>query len=135
MGKPTSQANEEASIVVSGVFSGTGQSGAAVTGSGLGKTGGEGGQAPSGGNPGQTVSPVFFREFNAALIGAFTGSCQLEKSFDGSNWTIVNIGATNTQAIFTGPVALIMFEPEYGVSYRWNCTALSVGTPGYRISQ
>ena len=71
---------------------------------------------------------------------AFTGSVQLERSFDGcSTW----LAATNwdaaggVPAVFTGNASLPFFEAEAGVYYRLNCTAYTaVGgvTMNYRLS-
>lgn len=136
MGKPTTTANDQASIIVSGTFTGTGRSGNATTGYGLGATGGVFASAPSGGNPGQTVAPAFYRDFNVALWGTFVGTISLQRSFDGgSNWNIVSSDTYGTAATYAVPVSLAAFEPEYGVIYCWNCSAYTSGTVNYRISQ
>ena len=77
---------------------------------------------------------------NAALFtGAgitWSGTVQLERSFDGGNTFIVcNIGA-GTLAQFTAgtPVSTILSEPESGVLYRFNCTAYTSGVINYRLS-
>jgi len=70
---------------------------------------------------------------NAALFTGvpivFTGSAQLERSFDGgatwlaaTNWD----AAGGTPAIFTGNATLPFFEAETTVYYRLNCTAYTV---------
>lgn len=136
MGKLSTGGNECASAVVSGTFAGTGQSGNAVSGSGLGKSGGDGSQSPSGGHAGTSVPPAFFRDFNFALWGTFSATIQLEKSFDGgSTWLVCCEDTYGTAAAYTAPVNLSGYEPEYGVLYRWNCTAYTSGTVNYRISQ
>lgn len=135
MGKPTSTANDQASIIVSGTFTATGSSGNGTTGYGLGETGGVFGAAPSGGNPGQTVAPAFYHNFNVALWGTFVATVSLQRSFDGTNWNIVSSDNYGTSATYAAPVNLAAFEPEYGVIYRWNCSAYVSGTVNYRISQ
>lgn len=136
MGKIATTGNEAASVVVSGTFTATGQSGNATTGFGWGKSGGEGSQSPSGGSPGLSVSPAFFRDFNFALWGTFVGTVQLEKSFNGgTTWLVCCEDNSGTAAAYTGSVNLSGYEPEYDVIYRWNCTAYTSGTVNYRISQ
>lgn len=77
---------------------------------------------------------------NASFTGAtisYSGSVQLERSFGGGNpWIVCNVGGSGAQAIWnTGtPVSLVAGEPEKGVAYRLNCTALSSGTINYRMS-
>ena len=77
---------------------------------------------------------------NAALFtGAgitWSGTVQLERSFDGGKTFIVcNIG-TGTLAQFTAgtPVSTVLSEPESGVLYRFNCTAYASGVINYRLS-
>lgn len=68
----------------------------------------------------------------------FTGSVQLERSFDGGpTWLVCNIGGGGTLAIYNAgtPVNLTFGEPERNVLYRWNCTALSAGVISYRFSE
>jgi hypothetical protein len=67
----------------------------------------------------------------------YTGSVQLERSFDGgSTWTLCNIGGSGLMAIWGAgtPVNFAFGEPEKQVLYRLNCTALSAGNINYRIS-
>lgn len=77
---------------------------------------------------------------NASFTGAaikFTGSVQLERSFDGGKtWIVCNVGADGTLAVYTDgtPVSFAFGEPERSVLYRLNCTALSAGNINYRIS-
>lgn len=78
---------------------------------------------------------------NAALFtGAdikFTGSFQIERSFDGgSTWIVCNVGGAGTLAQYTAgtPVSMVIGEPEKNVLYRINVTALSGGNINYRIS-
>lgn len=74
---------------------------------------------------------------------AYTGSVQLEKSFDGgASWIVVNIGppGSGAMAIYQNAacVSFTLFEPEKQVLYRWNCTAITLtGAESiqYRISE
>jgi hypothetical protein len=74
----------------------------------------------------------------------FSGTLQLERSFDGgSTFIVCNIGTSGTLAQWTGttvgPIQLTFGEPEKEVLYRFNCTVLTSvlggGTLNYRISQ
>lgn len=121
MGKQTASASEIAVKVVSGTFTGTGQSGNANAGLNAGANG---------------TPPVFKDVFNAALWGVFSATVQLEKSFDGgTNWVVVSKDASGGAASYSDVVALGVYEPEHNVLYRWNCTAYTSGTVNYRISQ
>lgn len=78
---------------------------------------------------------------NATFTGAsiiYTGSAQVERSFDGgATWLVCNIGGAGTLAQFNAgtPVAITFGEPEREVLYRINVTALTGGNVNYRISQ
>lgn len=64
--------------------------------------------------------------------GTFTGSVQIERSFDGGVTPIIcGIGGDGTQAIYAtgGQLSLVVSEPEQGMLWRVNCTALSGGGP------
>lgn len=135
MAKLTPTSADSAITIVSGTFTATGQSGAGVMGAASGKNSTQ--FSPYGNfQQGQTAPQTFFRDFNLALWGTFAGTIQLEKSFNGgTTWLPINEDNTGTPAAYTGPVCLSGFEPEYGVLYRWNCTAYTSGTVNYRISQ
>lgn len=69
---------------------------------------------------------------------SFTGSVQIERSFDGGlTFVPCNIGGGGQLAVYTAgtPISLTFGEPERQVLYRLNCTALSAGNINYRISQ
>lgn len=72
----------------------------------------------------------------AALIGSFTGSFTLQISFDqGSTWSAASKNSNGEDATYIAPIAVVIDAPdEDGVLFRWNCTALSAGTPTARIS-
>jgi len=76
------------------------------------------------------------RRFNLSLWGAFTGVVAVERSFDrGASWIGCSRDGAGTPAAYSTPVSLVLEEPEAGVLYRLNCTALSAGTVSYRLSQ
>lgn len=136
MGKLTATGNEFACLVVSGIFTATGQSGAALSGTGTGKNGDGHDQSPVGGTANAATPQGFYHDFNFALWGTFSATVQLEKSFDaGITWLVCCKDNNGTAASYTGAINLSGFEPEYGVLYRWNCTAYTSGTVNYRISQ
>lgn len=75
--------------------------------------------------------------FNAAISGTWAGATmQLQKSFDGgATFVPATEDASGTSASYTGNVAIVVYEPESGVYYRWQPTvALSSGTVAWRIS-
>lgn len=76
--------------------------------------------------------------FTGSNIG-YTGSIQMERSFDGGKtWLVGNVGGSGTMAIWAAgtPVSLTFGEPELQVLYRLNCTAISGALPiNYRFSQ
>ena len=75
------------------------------------------------------------RDFNVSIWGSFTGSIQLERSFDnGSTWLPITAAGTQLY-IWTAPASEVAEEPEQGPIYRLHCTAQSGGTANYRISQ
>ena len=142
MGKLTTAAIENASVVVAGTLSSAASSGNGTTGSGFGKTGAQRSPAPSGGTPGNTVAPNFYDWFNATLSWSnFVGSVQLERSFDGSStYQVVTEANSGSPAVYTGAGAAFTFstsfyEPELGVLYRFRVTAYTSGSLTYRISQ
>jgi hypothetical protein len=108
-------ANDQANACVSGSFAATGNSGIfAVQG-----------------------------YFNGILYGnngpngAWTGSVQLERSFDGgTTWIVAGVGGGGGQAVFTTgmDVSFVGYEPERGVLYRFHCTSLVSGHVNYRFS-
>jgi len=67
----------------------------------------------------------------------YSGSVQLERSFDGgSTWIVANVGGSGQMAIYSAgtPISTSFGEPESEVLYRLNCTAYTSGTINYRIS-
>jgi hypothetical protein len=83
---------------------------------------------------GRTAGVVLFGEFNLSLSGTFTGSVQLERSVDGGI-TYQPITSFGMPFIFTTKCEETFNEPQPGVFYALNCTALSSGTIGFRMGQ
>lgn len=113
----TPPAHDQATAVVSGSFTATGQSGSFMP----------------------------YGPFNVTIGGSggpngnWTASVQLERSFDGgTTWYVRSVDGTGTQAVYgTTPnkdVSITVGEPERGVLYRLDCTAYTSGTINYRMS-
>lgn len=94
------------------------------------------------------VSAVFlpWGTFNLLIYGsggpngAWAGTVQLERSFDGgTTWIICgDASGANGQAVYNTnnvDVSRLVGEPEQGVAYRLHCTAYTSGTINYRLSQ
>lgn len=79
-------------------------------------------------------SPRAGRGFNVEVRGTFVGSVQMERSFDGTNWTPMTAAGTQLYA-WTAPASEQAQEDEVGPQYSLNCTAYTSGTVTYRISQ
>ena len=101
--------------------------------------------AGSFGATGLSAAWIFYGSFNIVLYGsggpngAWDGSVQLERSFDGgSTWIVAGVGGSGAQAVYataTGAdVSIVCMEPERGVGYRLHCTAWTSGTINYRMS-
>ncbi len=74
--------------------------------------------------------------FNITLGGFGNATVKIERSFDGgSTWHVASRDAAGAEATYTANASLVADEPETGVLYRLNCTALSSGPIAYRISQ
>lgn len=65
-------------------------------------------------------------QFNLSLTGFGTATVQVERSFDGSTWLVVDSFTADAQKVVT--------EPESGVKWRLNCTSHTTGTINYRLS-
>lgn len=86
--------------------------------------------------PGASAGINLSGAFNFSLWGAFTGSASLERSFDGgTTWLNCSIDTSGDPNAFTAPTSGTCSEPESGVLYRVNCTALSAGAINWRLSQ
>ena len=85
--------------------------------------------------PGQSASVEVSGTFNVTVGGPFTGTGALERSFDNGS-TFIPVASTGVTAdSITTPVSRTYHEPERGVLYRFNFSALSAGAAAYRISQ
>jgi hypothetical protein len=109
---------DQANVVVSGTFTAAGQV-----------------------SPAYVLYGVFnlFVYANGGPNAAWTGSVQLERSFDGGvTWVVCGVGGGGiAQAIYASglDVSITADEPERGMGYRIHCTALSAGAPlNYRLS-
>ena len=79
--------------------------------------------------------PIYGRSFNISVWGTFSGTVQLERTFDnGTNWLPVTAGGVGAY-VWTAPASESTVEDEVGVAYRFNCTAYTSGTVNYRMSQ
>lgn len=88
----------------------------------MGQFGATGNSAP--------FTPIPDRGFNVSIWASFSGTISVTRSFD-SGVTYLPTGNIYS----SGPVSVIIQEPEAGVLYRLECTALASGTPNYRLSQ
>jgi hypothetical protein len=73
--------------------------------------------------------------FNLFVTGAFTGSCQIERSFDAGETILPVTNADGTVRTFAGPDAVLVDEPERGMAYRIHCTELTAGAIDWRFSK
>jgi hypothetical protein len=81
-------------------------------------------------------SPAVGRSFNACLDGSFVGTVRLERAFPDRIGTVHPLTAAGASILsFTAPCSEQWQEDEFGVLYRWNCTAYTSGTINYRLSQ
>jgi hypothetical protein len=65
----------------------------------------------------------------------FSGTIQLERSFDGGHtWIPCFAWWGGSQLKWTTEMSTVLMEPEKGVLYRLNCVAYTSGTMNYRIS-
>ncbi len=67
--------------------------------------------------------------YNVSLAGvtAATATVQLQRSFDnGTTWLVVES--------YTADAEQVKHNPEFGVQYRYECTAHTSGTVTYRLS-
>lgn len=85
--------------------------------------------------PGASPAVRMQGDFNLTLWGTFTGlSATLQRSFDdGATW----VDCTNGGLLLTltGPASEVCNEPEAGVLYRVNVTAIASGTVTVRLSR
>ena len=85
--------------------------------------------------PGASPAILLQGRFNLTLSGSFTGlAATLQRSFDGgATWaSCTNLGAPT---VFTAAASELGEEPEPGVLYRVNVTAIASGSVSVRLSQ
>jgi hypothetical protein len=84
---------------------------------------------------GATAWMPFSGRFNLALgPAAFTGTVQVERSFDGGA-TAHPCTQGGVVQLFTAPATEVLEEPEPGVLYRLNCITYTAGPIAWRLSQ
>ncbi len=84
---------------------------------------------------GQSAAIALRGKYNFSLSGFGTATVKLERSFDGgSSWKVMS-KPDFSAASFSADVEGVGEEPEAGMLYRFNCDAHSSGTIAYRISQ
>lgn len=72
---------------------------------------------------------------NVTIWGTFSGTVQIERSFDGgSTWFVLDKDTSGTDLTFTAPQSVVIDEPENGVLYAVNCTNYVSGTINFRLS-
>lgn len=85
--------------------------------------------------PGASPGVRMQGQFNLTLWGTFTGlAATLQRSFDsGATWHDCTQGGTPLP--LAGPLSEVCDEPEAGVLYRVNVTAIASGTVNARLSR
>lgn len=78
--------------------------------------------------------------FNISLSGNGVGTYKLQKTYD-NGATAIDVcknadgDVMSFDKLTAATLALLCYEPESDVKYRWNCTADTSGTTTARISQ
>jgi len=85
--------------------------------------------------PGASPAILLQGRFNLTLSGSFTGvAAALQRSFDnGATW--VTCSSLGAPVVFNGAASEVCDEPEAGVFYRVNVTAIASGSVSVRLSQ
>ena len=87
----------------------------------------------AGGTASNVSMKLMYGLFNAALGGTWSGTMQLQKSFDGGATFIpAQKDLSGTSGTYTGNVVSVLNEPEPGVYYRWQCT-VTLTTTGANV--
>lgn len=86
---------------------------------------------------GNSASSAFFPGgLNCSIWGTFVGTVGIERSFDGGATFIpIEKDLAGTNLTFTAPDSVIVEEVESAVLYRAVCSAFTSGTINYRLSQ
>lgn len=96
---------------------------------------------PVAASTGTSAATVFYSAFNLAMWGTFSGTVQVEKSYDGgTTWITVARDVAGTPASYVlaftaASINLTLCEVEPSVCWRLRCTAFTSGTLNYRLSQ
>jgi hypothetical protein len=80
-----------------------------------------------------SAGAAFFGPFNVSAWGTFSGTVQIQRSFDGGTEWLTRVDLVGNGS-YTTPISLVVAEPERGVLYRLACTAFTSGTINYRLS-
>lgn len=106
---------DTAQSVISGTFSGTGNSAALVV---------DGAERPFG----------FL--VNVEIQGVFSATLQLQRSLDGgATFVPVALFGQSSPLSITAPISFTHRDAERNAQYRVACTAYTSGTPTYRLSR
>lgn len=117
MAKGSAAGTDLANVILTGTFTATGQS-------------------LSTGLMGYYNFFVWGTPLSGGLSGSFSGTVQLEKSFDGgTTWIPASLDTAGDAAAYTSAVSVTGLEIEPGMLYRVDCTAYTSGTINYRLSQ
>lgn len=86
---------------------------------------------------GDSAAAVFYGSFNVSIWGTFSATAQLQRSFDGgTTWLPLSIDLAGDTLQFTAPYSGFPWaELEHQVLYMLVCTAYTSGTLNYRLSQ
>lgn len=80
-------------------------------------------------------SVAIYGNFNVTISGSFTGTAQVQRSFDnGTTWNTVSTDGTGSAASYSAPCSVTGIEVEWALLYRIYCSALSAGSITYRLS-
>jgi len=76
-----------------------------------------------------TIGNSSSKKFNIWIMGTFTASFILERSWNNTDWVqLTNFGSVSA------PGSFVVDEPEQGVIYRLRCVSHVSGTMNYRFS-
>lgn len=77
--------------------------------------------------------PGGLRPFNVFISGTFVGTVELQRSYDGTNYTTVTPPELNAVAAFTYPTTFYIVEPDPACLYQLNVTEWTSGTINGRM--
>jgi hypothetical protein len=73
--------------------------------------------------------------FNFSVWGTFVGTFRVLRSFDGGTTKLPCTDSAGAAVTFSGPLTIVMIEPENGVTYYIEVTAYTSGSIFYRFSK